>query len=95
MAEHYTKTKVLRGMNELICSYFDFTCQLCDKKTNDLIIHHIKPLEMGGKNHWINITVLCKKCHKITHKILFDFYGRENMQKNWALKRELKKKIVP
>ncbi len=79
----------------MIFSYYDFTCQLCDKKVLEwknqgLVIHHTIPTEMGGKNTWGNIIVLCRKCHFITHKALHQLYTKDLRDREWRDKRELK-----
>ena len=55
---------------QVILSYFDNKCTICEEDKN-LIIHHIVPLSKGGKNHILNVTCLCKKCHLNLHMGIF------------------------
>ncbi len=59
---------------------FNFTCQHCRKifyqeLTSGVMVprfagevHHIIPLEYGGKDEWNNLMLLCPDCHKKVHK---------------------------
>jgi hypothetical protein len=42
-------------------------CQNC-LDTEDLVIHHIVPLIVGGTNHLTNLCVLCEDCHAKIHR---------------------------
>ena len=42
-------------------------CQNC-LETEDLVIHHIVPLIVGGTNHLTNLCVLCTECHSLIHR---------------------------
>ena len=48
-------------------------CNRCGK-TNDLCIHHIKPLRKRGNNLFSNLMVLCNKCHVEWHKKMDDYW---------------------
>jgi len=87
---HKRRTKEFSPKN-LICSYYSWECQLCFKRfpIEKLIIHHIVPLFLGGKNHWANTTLLCGECHKITHK-QWDFLRKDYVNTQWRLWREEK-----
>jgi len=58
----------------LVLSYFNYECQVCgiEENPSKLVIHHIVPLSLGGRHHFSNITILCKKCHKNIHHGIFD-----------------------
>ncbi len=61
------QNKRKQNYRELIISYYEYTCQSCGNNNIDLHIHHKIPLEVGGKNHWSNVTVLCTLCHRLVH----------------------------
>lgn len=42
------------------------SCQNCDSE-EDLHLHHIVPLSIGGANKASNIAVLCANCHTLVH----------------------------
>jgi hypothetical protein len=42
-------------------------CLFCDD-INNLHVHHIKPLSMGGPNELFNLVTLCASCHRLEHK---------------------------
>lgn len=58
---------------------FGFECQQCgrkfftESKSGVLFpvfggeVHHIVPLQYGGKHEWDNLTLLCVRCHKAVH----------------------------
>ena len=50
----------------------DFRCRMClehtDALRDQLQVHHIRPVEMGGRDRFKNLICLCKVCHKIVHK---------------------------
>ncbi len=42
----------------------DFTCQRCSIK-DDLQVHHVIPLRIGGSDKVTNLKTFCKSCHVI------------------------------
>jgi len=42
-------------------------CQRCGTK-EDLEVHHIVAVSVGGNNELSNLVVLCHKCHRAEHK---------------------------
>jgi hypothetical protein len=42
-------------------------CNKCGE-FNNLVIHHIKPVESGGSNSMHNLLLLCHACHVKVHK---------------------------
>jgi 5-methylcytosine-specific restriction endonuclease McrA len=50
----------------------DFRCRLCLEHVDDLKgpleVHHIRPVEMGGRDRRKNLISLCHLCHRIVHK---------------------------
>jgi 5-methylcytosine-specific restriction endonuclease McrA len=50
----------------------DFRCRMCLKPSNELQdqlqVHHIRPVEMGGRDRLKNLISLCRICHRIVHK---------------------------
>lgn len=44
----------------------DLKCAVCDAE-NDLVLHHIIPLALGGMNDINNLMPLCKEHHRIIH----------------------------
>lgn len=65
---------IIKKVNIKILKRDDFQCQICkrkkypDKKDLRLTVHHILPLDRGGK--WIdsNMVSLCSRCHNKLHK---------------------------
>ena len=49
-----------------------YTCRLCLKEADELKdqlqVHHIRPVEMGGRDRFKNLISLCNICHRIVHK---------------------------
>jgi hypothetical protein len=59
-------------------------CYNCGS-TENIELHHIVPLKLGGTNNISNIAVLCHKCHMASH------YGRHmNEYKNKPQKETIK-----
>ena len=46
-------------------------CGCCGNK-QELELHHIVPLELGGTDDFYNLIYLCKDCHKRMHKNILD-----------------------
>ncbi|MCY1533414.1 HNH endonuclease [compost metagenome] len=42
-----------------------YTCQVCDKVTDELEVDHITPLARGGSDDMSNLRAICVPCHKI------------------------------
>ena len=40
-----------------------FTCQYCEKKTQDLTLDHVVPRRQGGKHSWENVVAACTTCN--------------------------------
>ncbi len=40
------------------------TCCICNG-TNNLEVHHVQPVSIGGTNGFANLMVLCKSCHRL------------------------------
>ena len=51
---------------EEVLNRFDHKCVNCGS-TEDLEIHHIVPLTLGGTNAITNLVPLCVNCHKAAH----------------------------
>jgi len=52
---------------DLVEKFLGGECEICGSKKN-LIIHHIIPISLGGKNEPINVMCLCSKCHNNVHR---------------------------
>lgn len=50
-------------------------CGCCGAQ-QDLNLHHIIPIYMGGKDEYYNLIYLCKKCHKKIHNMLNEKFGQ-------------------
>jgi len=50
----------------------DYRCRICLKQVSELKeqlqVHHIRPIEMGGRDRFKNMISLCHICHRIVHK---------------------------
>ena len=50
----------------------DYRCRMCLKEVGELKeqlqVHHIRPIEMGGRDRFKNMISLCHICHRIVHK---------------------------
>ena len=53
-------------------------CELCGEE-NDLFMHHIFPLSLGGTTSDENVITLCNACHRKVHKKLSKLIGREKI----------------
>jgi len=42
-------------------------CYYCDS-TDELEVHHLRPLSMGGNNEDYNLLTLCWECHRLEHQ---------------------------
>jgi 5-methylcytosine-specific restriction endonuclease McrA len=48
-------------------------CRICGRKKDELgiketiTVHHLEPLEEGGKNHVENLIAVCTACHRLIH----------------------------
>lgn len=70
----------ISSLRSSIHQRFNFECQCCGKHLSTIMdsgvefpmyygeVHHVVPLEHGGKNDWNNLELLCSKCHKEKHK---------------------------
>lgn len=52
-------------------------CAKCGNNEN-LCIHHIHPLHLGGNNDINNLVLLCGFCHKLVHKNKGELYNEED-----------------
>lgn len=50
-------------------------CERC-QKSDDLQLHHIRPLRFGGNNEKQNLMVLYRKCHMFWHKCFKSFWEK-------------------
>jgi 5-methylcytosine-specific restriction protein A len=41
-----------------------YTCQVCDRVTDELEVDHITPLARGGSDDMSNLRAICVPCHK-------------------------------
>jgi len=44
-------------------------CEICLDSTSPLNVHHIQEVQHGGSNDPINLQLLCKPCHDVTHAL--------------------------
>ncbi len=51
--------------------YFNMECEICNKKTKNLELHHIIPKSRGGTDDKNNLIELCSKCHGLAHDVSF------------------------
>lgn len=53
---------------EAITDYLGAYCSYCGD-VDGLIVHHVLPVDRGGKNRIANFEIVCKKCHQKIHKV--------------------------
>ena len=58
-----------------------FTCQYCNKKTQDLTLDHVIPRKQNGAHSWNNVVAACSRCN--LHKA-----GRTPVEANMILVKE-------
>ena len=58
-----------------------FTCQYCNKKTQDLTLDHVIPRKQNGTHSWNNVVAACSRCN--LHKA-----GRTPVEANMMLVKE-------
>jgi len=50
----------------------DYRCRMCLKEVGELKdqlqVHHIRPIEIGGRDRFKNLISLCNICHRVVHK---------------------------
>ena len=46
-------------------------CEICNKKTKHLEIHHIIPKSRGGSDDSGNLKRICSVCHGLAHNVSF------------------------
>ena len=46
-------------------------CKICNKKSENLEIHHIIPKSRGGSDKKSNLIKLCSECHGLAHDVSF------------------------
>lgn len=61
-----------------------YTCQYCQKKTQDLTLDHVVPRRLNGPHTWENVVAACPKCN-------LRKAGRTPAEANMRLMREPKK----
>ena len=53
-------------LRHFIFKMYGYRCQNCGMYSKgNLHLHHIRPLKLGGSNHWSNLIPLCKVCHEL------------------------------
>lgn len=63
--------KVFRHRKEVIKFIYDYKCQVCNKESQFLEVHHDD--RNAHNNSWQNLIPLHSKCHKLVHKTNFYF----------------------
>jgi len=68
-------------------------CELCGS-TENLIVHHVRPVAFGGRAEESNLETLCVNCHKEVHEtikiprkpkaVVYDFSGKKVIANNPA-----------
>jgi hypothetical protein len=63
------RNKVAEGtpLKKQILERYGRKCAKCGTQEN-LEIHHLKPVLSGGETQKENLILLCKRCHKATHR---------------------------
>ena len=58
----YVNADVRQEQARIKCEINQFVCHRCGS-TNELEIHHMIPIGIGGTNDTGNLIILCHKCH--------------------------------
>ncbi len=51
-------------------------CEVCAEHSEDMVLHHILPLAMGGPNTLENLMLMCPACHKELHRRMAEEYQK-------------------
>ncbi len=43
----------------------NYTCQYCNRPSNNLTIDHVIPRHLGGQTNWDNVVTACSRCNHI------------------------------
>jgi len=65
--DEYLKTEHWQHFKTQACIYYRHTCQLCGNKGFELHVHHLT-YENRGRETFLDISVLCSKCHLKAHR---------------------------
>jgi 5-methylcytosine-specific restriction endonuclease McrA len=60
------------GDRKVILERDNYTCANCSVHGENLQVHHIQSLKLGGNNAYSNLVTLCKDCHEGVHHRKFD-----------------------
>ena len=60
------RTSAYLAHKDEVLERFGYACASCGSK-DDLEIHHIVPLALGGTDRITNLIPLCHRCHKTAH----------------------------
>ncbi len=58
-------------------------CTSCGSSEGPLIVHHKRPLSMGGTNDERNLYTLCNRCHSTAHAAINEMikeYGQRGLE---------------
>lgn len=61
------------SLRDAVLEYLGGRCEYCGSYDN-LHIHHIIPLELGGRNSLGNLEIACSKCHHKLHKQISELH---------------------
>ena len=62
-----TKSRASSLYAEVIKKHLGNFCHYCNSYEN-LQIHHVHPLSLGGQNEMSNLEIVCQSCHLKLHK---------------------------
>jgi 5-methylcytosine-specific restriction endonuclease McrA len=74
-----TEEKLLVSDVELVRSVFAYCCVAC-AATDDLTLDHVVPLSVGGRNHPINLQLLCRGCNVRKRQQDTDYRTNEQLE---------------
>lgn len=79
-SERYVPSKI----EDMLCELSGHKCTICGAPWIEL--HHILPLEKGGKTEYENLIVLCPNCHTRVHK---ENIPNQTQLRHYKLKQEI------
>lgn len=81
-------------LKSYMCKKYGFQCQSCGKEWHtkkqareNLVVHHIQPVNKGGKDNEDNLILICHDCHQEKHGFLLSTTQLRDLT-NWNIWRD-------